>query len=153
MSDRIVFGNDVYGRAVAQAVGHFFNPDCDTIIAREVNGLPVGGSLLTNFTGESAQIHVAGFTPRWLSRDLLWVSFDYPFGQLGVQRLFSQMQATNHLALMFNLRLGFREVARIEGVYPDGVACIVTVMEEHECRHLKLRPRALVPNYSLSKRA
>ena len=152
MSDRIVFGHDVWGRAVAQAVGHFFNPECDTIIAREVDEQPAGGVLLTNFTGESMQIHVAGFRPRWLSRDLLWVSFDYPFRQLGVERLFSQMQETNGVARAFNLRLGFRQVARIEGVYPGGVACIVTVMEESWCRHLMLRPRNLVPNYSLSKR-
>lgn len=152
MSDRVIFGNDVYGRAVAQAVGHFFNPECDTIIAREIDGLPAGGVLFTNFTGESMQVHVAGFQPRWLSRDLLWVAFDYPFRQLQVQRLFSQMQETNLDAIRFNLGLGFQQVARIEGVYDFGVACIVTRMEEHECRFLSMKPRNLVPNYSMSKR-
>lgn len=155
MSDRIVFGNHDCGRMVSQAVGHFYNPACDTIIARIVKRefpFLAGGVLFTNYTGASMQVHVAGFLPRWLSRDLLWIAFDYPFNQLKVERLFSQMEATNVAAIKFNLGLGFREVARIGGVYPNDVACVVTKMEEHECRFLKIRPHNLVPNYSLSKR-
>ena len=146
MSDSIVFGNPVYGRLIARAAGTHYNEVCDVCIARERNGGLMGGVVFQGYTHESIGIHSASFHSRWINRDLLWATFNYPFEQLKVKRLFGQVPEKNLQALAFNRNLGFRSIARIPGVYRGGEACIVMVMERDECRFLGVKPRSLVSN-------
>lgn len=128
-----------FAHFIAKAAGVVFNPKCDVCICRvsDVTGKLLGGVIIQDYTGASCGIHVAGFAPHWLNRDLLWTVFDYVFRQLGCKKLFSQIPETNTKSLEFNLKLGFKEVTRIDGVFLDG-AVIVTCLDKGDCRWLDI---------------
>jgi RimJ/RimL family protein N-acetyltransferase len=138
----IIFDNPIYANRIAEAAGTIYNPFADRSIVRVEGEDLIGGVLYQGYTGASIQIHMAGFAPTWVTRDLMWVVFDYPFRQLGCETLFGQVPEANTKALEIDLKLGFKIVAKIEGVYPDG-ACIVVAMKRDECRWLNMKPRAL----------
>lgn len=133
-------GNLEHARIIAEEVGWFFNPACDHVISRSRNGKLLGGVIFTGYTGSSISIHVAGFDPRWINNDMLWIVFNYPFVQLGVRKLVGQVPSCNHKALDFDFRLGFKEEARITDVFPDGDLVFLSMRPE-DCRWLKLKPR------------
>jgi len=134
----IVVNNPTYSNQIAEASGVMFNIRSDQSIARVENGKLCGGALFTGYTKASIHMHMAGFVPRWINRELLFACFDYPFRQLGVERAFGQVPETNSKALEIDRKLGFKIVARIEGVFPDG-ACMVLVLEKADCRWLALK--------------
>ena len=115
---------------------------------RHKGGRRLGGVIFQNFTGESIAMHSASWDPHWINRDMIFVTFDYPFNQLGVKRIFGQVPENNGHAYTFNSKLGFKPVARIEGVYPHNIACIVMCMEREDCRMLKVRPRSIQSHLS-----
>lgn len=138
----IVFNNPEYGLRIGRAAGCNFNPACDVSIAREEDGELLGGVIYQNFTGESIAMHVASFSKKWLTRDLIWACFHYPFVQLGVKRIFGQVPETNTQALEFDLWFGFKTLTKIDGVFRDG-GVIVLVLEKADCRWLKYRPKTI----------
>ena len=128
---------------IAQKAGTVFHPVYDICIALVRKEWLAGGVVFTNYTEESIAMHSAGFQPAWVTRDMLWVCFDYPFNQLGVKRIFGQVPEDNEVALKFNTHLGFKVINRVEGVYKGGVACLLVRMERDECRFLSLEPRGV----------
>lgn len=139
----IVFGDHAHALRIANAAGTLYNPVADQCIARtDADGELLGGVLFQAYTGASIAIHMAGFTPTWANRDILWAAFHYPFEQLKVRQVMGQVPETNAAALEINLKLGFKEVARIAGVYEDGAAVIFAIQKD-ECRWLKLTPREI----------
>ena len=73
---------------------------------------------------------------------MLWCIFDYAFNQLGCKKVFGQVPEHNAKALEIDLKLGFKIVARIDDVFPEG-ACLVLAMSPEDCRWLKIKPRNL----------
>jgi len=146
MSDEIVLNDPRYGPAIANAAGAEWG-EKSTCIARVRDGWIVGGAVYQAFTHESIGMHVAGFEPRWLNRDLMWVGYHYPFVQLGVQRLFSQVPEDNLASQRLLLHAGWEPVVRVEGVYKGGVACLLMKMERAACRFLDWKPRTIKANF------
>jgi len=144
--DEIIFNDPADGHEIAQLAGTSFNPRVNISVCRHKNGKRMGGVVYQNYTGESIAMHSAGWDDHWINRDMLFVTFDYPFNQLGVKRIFGQVPETNGHAQEFNLKVGFKYVTRIEGVFPHNVACMVMCLEREDCRFLKLKPRRLVSN-------
>lgn len=144
--DLILFNQPGHGDALADVIGMRFNERTNSLITRVRDGVLVGGVIYDNYTHESIAAHIAGWEEHWLSRDLLWVIFDYPFNQMGVKRIFANVAENNRQALAFDRKLGFRDVARIEGVYKDNVAAVIMRMDRDECRWLNLKPRNLRRN-------
>lgn len=140
----IGFGNLAHGFRIAEAAGCTFNPAVDQVISVTSRGNLLGGNIFTGYTGVSIHTHTAGFAPGWATRDFLWVLFDYPFNQLGCRKVFGQVPETNERALEINLKLGFKVVARIEDVFPDG-ACLLLSLAREDCRWLSLKPRGIKP--------
>lgn len=140
----IEIDNLEHGFMIADAAGTIFNPACDRVISRVEGGELWGGNIFTGYTGASIHSHSAGFRPGWANRDFLWAIFDYPFNQLGCKKVFGQVPETNTRALEIDLKLGFKIVARIEDVFPDG-ACLVLAIAREDCRWLKVKPRGLKP--------
>lgn len=138
----IVFGNAVYGHRIAQRAGAIFNPAVDACIANAGPDGLWGGVIYSGFTGASIALHSASFDPRWASIDMLWVTFHYPFMQLGCKKMFAQVPASNSKALEFDRKLGFKEEARIADVFLDDDLLVLSMLRE-DCRWLKLRPRTL----------
>ena len=132
------------GTRIARAAGgNPFRMDCgDQCIHREIAGKLAGGVVYYGYTGQSIRMHVASFRQRWLSRDLLWVCFDYPFTQLRCQKIFIEIKDTNEASLSFAQHLGFKEEHHIKDVYADG-GLVVLAMYRNECRWLDIAPRQL----------
>lgn len=137
----IELGNREHIARIEKACSLIFNFRSDVCISRSHDGKLLGGVIFDGFTGGSIQAHVAAFAPFWLNRRFLWMMFDYPFNQLGVGRVFCNIRGANAEALEFNLKLGFKEVVRLDGVFPHD-ECVITSMSRDECRWLNLQQRA-----------
>ena len=146
LEDRIVVNDPDDGEAMAVRAGTHFNPKCDVCVCRIRDGKRLGGYIYTDYTGESLSMHSASWAINWLNRNMVFIAFDYPFRQLGVKRIFGQTPENNLPALEFNRKCGFKVIARIEGVYPHNIACIVTKMEPEDCRLLHVKPRGFKSN-------
>jgi len=96
-----------------------------------------GGIVYERYTRCAMFAHVVGFVPRWGNRDFLFKCFDYPYNQLGVDRLFGLVASNNLTALDFIEKLGFKEETIIRRVYPDADQ-VVLVLEKANCRFLSL---------------
>lgn len=143
----IYFNRDEHIRAVEKAAPTFFCPASDQCISRGDDfGRFMGGVVLTDYTGAGGSIcmHVAGAHPRWLSRDLLWVVFDYAFTQLKCRKVFAQIRSTNNKSLQFAEHLGFKIITVIPGAFPDA-DMVVKQLEEVSCRwHREITPRGIM---------
>lgn len=140
MSARIVFDDIETGRWLGERIGHFYNPECDHNIAVADQDIR-GGVIYTAFTEVACSMHVAGIGPGWATPLFMSVIFDYPFNQLGLQRVFGLVRESNTQARFIDRRLGFREIATIPGMFGDG-AGIVVCLEREDCRWLNRPPRA-----------
>ena len=116
-----------------------FVPTHHQSIARyDRNDKLMGGVLFTDYNVVSAQIHVASFQPNWINKELLWVTFDYPFNQVGINKLIGLVPSTNVEALRFDMALGFVIETRVKDVFPDG-DMLVLAMYKADCRFLKMK--------------
>lgn len=141
----ILVGNPEHGHTIARHSGSVFNPAVDVVIARVHNGELMGGVIYNGYTGASINLHVYGIHPKWANKDMLWMTFHYPFVQLGCTKVFGQIPANNKHALDFDLKLGFKIEARIADVFP-GEDLIVVSMRREECRWLGIRPSGVICN-------
>lgn len=146
MSDQIILNSEHCSIEIAERAGCYWDTRTCTSIARVKDNELLGGVIFSGFTGESIGIHSASWGDHWMNRDLLWITFDYPFRQLRVQRIFGQVPESNWAARKFNENLGFRYVNRIEGVFRGNEACLLMCMERHECRFLRIKPRNIKSN-------
>jgi hypothetical protein len=139
----IRFGHPRDAETIAQSIGVHYNPRYDVVISNVTQeGNVLGGVLYTLYTKTSIHMHVSGFKPRWMTRDLLWVSFHYPFVKLSCSKVLIPVSSGNSKCLAFADNLGFKEEARISDVYQDGDLVMLS-MRRDECRWLSLKPRTL----------
>jgi RimJ/RimL family protein N-acetyltransferase len=75
---------------------------------------------------------------RWMTRDYLWHIFDYPFRQLGCQRITVCIGEANTVSRRFCEHLGFELEAVLEKAHPTG-DLLVYRLRKPECRWLTLR--------------
>ena len=132
----ITIGTYEHAQRIAATAGMFFNLECDQAIVRIEDEKLLGGVIYQGYTGASIRAHIAGFTPRWIDKSMLWMMFHYPFEQLGVNKIIGYVHSTNLKALDFNRKLGFKEEARIEGVFRDADLVIMSMRRE-KCRWLE----------------
>lgn len=91
------------------------------------------------WNGACCEMHVAG-EGNWISRDLLFAAFDYPFNVGNCSLVIGRIPSGNKSALKLNLHLGFKVEHTIEGAHPDGSLVIMT-MRRAECRWLERKQR------------
>jgi RimJ/RimL family protein N-acetyltransferase len=103
----------------------------------------LGGVVIYDFTGRAVSMHVAGFAPNWINKDLLWISFHYPFVQLGCDSIFCQIKSSNERAIKFVKKVGFEPEVVIRDVFPGGVDLVVLRMYARTCRWLGIRPSGI----------
>lgn len=139
----IIFNHGPHGDAIAKAAHTSYNPRADQIISRvDAEGELLGGVIFQAYTGASIHVHMAGFRDNWCNRDLIWCIFHYAFDQLECKKVFGQVSEANVKALEIDLKLGFKIVAKVDDVFPEG-ACLVLAMSREDCRWLKIKPRSL----------
>jgi hypothetical protein len=141
----IEFGNKAHGFQIARAIPRIYNAQFDVVISHTEKGKLLGGVIYTDLISSCVFMHQAGFDKRWMTGDMLWVLFDYPFNQLKVSVVCGTIPSSKPELLDFNQRLGFKVEGTIKGAYTDGDLLVMT-MRRPECRWLKLKPRTLKSN-------
>jgi RimJ/RimL family protein N-acetyltransferase len=129
------------GRAISNPPDAY-NPAIDRVIASVRGDTLLGGFTYEKFNGASIVMHVRSFDPHWLSQDLLWVAFHYPFVQLGCKMALGFIRSSNQKALAFVNKLGFKEEHRIRDACPHGDLVVLTMRRE-ECRWLSIKPKGI----------
>jgi len=107
-------------------------------IGQEIDGEIGAVIAYTNFQEKSCCMHVASVSPNWISRDLLWACFDYPFNKLGVNVILAAVASTNEEALKLDRHLGFVDKAYIEDAHLDG-DLVILAMRRENCRWLDIK--------------
>lgn len=138
----IAFNNPKHGERISATCVHAFNPFTDIVISRYNRNKLLGGAVFSDYTKRTISIHIAGFVPHWISRDLLWTVFDYAFNQAKVESIFAPIRGNNERAMDFSLKAGFKDCAVIPGVYPEGDLVILR-MYRGDCRFLGIVPRTI----------
>jgi RimJ/RimL family protein N-acetyltransferase len=141
------------GHLVAQTAGTVYVPGHHVAVTRhrDADGALLGGVILSDYTGVAFTLHEAGFVPNWMSRDLLWATFHYAFVQLGCTSMIGTTPSHNTDALNLALRVGFEVETTIKDCLPGGGSLIITRMWRDKCRWLKVKPRSLVCNQTMTE--
>jgi RimJ/RimL family protein N-acetyltransferase len=107
-------------------------------IGQEIDRKVMAVIAYTNFQENSCCMHVASIVPNWISRDLLWAAFDYPFNSLKVKVILAAVASTNKEALKLDRHLGFVDKAYIEDAHIDG-DLVILAMRRENCRWLDIK--------------
>jgi hypothetical protein len=122
------------GTWVARQVNGIFTPENSTCIGLlDKDGNVVAGVWYEAYTKTSIITHIA--VKGRMSKKFLSFIFDYPFVQLGVEKLIGPTNSNNENAMRFIQKLGFVEEARIKDAFPDGDMVLFTMIKS-KCRFL-----------------
>ena len=113
-------------------------PENTTCIGQEKDGNLVAVIGYCGFLPKSCVMHVAAIDDNWISKDLLWATFDYPFNKLGVSVILGQICGSNEDALRLNRHLGFKVIAEIPDAHMDG-DLVIMAMRREDCRWLDIK--------------
>jgi RimJ/RimL family protein N-acetyltransferase len=95
----------------------------------------------TAFIGKTCQIHIAALKGGYTPKQVLRAAFEYPFLQLGMEKVFGIVNSLNTRAMEYDRKVGFKEAARFEGVHDDGGDLVVFCMDKADCRWIKERKK------------
>ena len=102
------------------------------------NGL-IAGVVFSDYNGANINMHVASDrTKRWMTRELLWMVFDYAFNQAHVRRITGLVGEGNTEAQNFDKHIGFKLETTLEAAHPTG-DLLVFKMTREDCRWLNSR--------------
>jgi RimJ/RimL family protein N-acetyltransferase len=135
---RVVTDNQEYLRGwITGVLGMQFSPYA-TFIGQEVDGEVKAVVAFDNILDKSCEMHTAAIVPNWISKDLLWACFDYPFNILKVKVILASVASTNKEALKLDRHLGFVDKAYIEDAHIDG-DLVILAMRREDCRWLDIK--------------
>lgn len=134
----LVIGKSVVEWVAAQTA-EFGNFGTDVGIGWEKDGRLVAGVAYANWNGVNVECHIASDrSKRWLTRRFLWTIFDYPFNQLGAERITVCVGEGNRDSTRFVEHLGFILEARLRAAHPTG-DLLIFCMKRQDCRFIQKR--------------
>jgi len=135
---KVVTDNQEHLRGwITGVLGMQFSPYA-TFIGQEIDGEVKAVVAFDNVLDKSCMMHTAAIVPNWISKDLLWACFDYPFNILKVKVILASVASTNTEALRLDRHLGFVDKAYIEDAHIDG-DLIILAMRRENCRWLDIK--------------
>lgn len=114
----------------------------DNCIAITHRGKIAVGVLFDNYYGASIQIHVLVNDPRGVTRDHMWMVFDYAFNALGVNKVIAPVASNNAKSLIFIKKTGFVHEHTIENAVQDGDLMLFSMIRE-QCEWLSHKPTTI----------
>ena len=96
----------------------------------------VAGVIYNYYTGKAVDAAIAVARGAWLPKQFWHQIFDYPFNQLGVDKIVIYVNSSNKPSLKLATKLGFTFVSVIPDIYEDGDLVIGTLVKE-ECTWLR----------------
>jgi hypothetical protein len=137
-SSDFIFGEKV-GKWVCEKAGGGWTHLCSAI-GQTYDGKLIGGIMYDGYTGTNIGMHSRCDDPAHVTRKFYWMIFDYPFNQLGVEKVRGIVSSANLEAQRIDEKLGFIRETTLSGYFPDGDA-IIYVMPRSQCRWLALGER------------
>ena len=116
-------------------IGDFPYPEETMCIGQEKDGELIAVVGYNEFNPNSCHIHVASIDVFWLTRELLFAIFDYPFNKLKVKVILAPIGQNNIESINLCRKLGFEQVANIPYCHPDG-NLVIMAMKRNQCRWL-----------------
>ena len=118
-----------------------FNPiyatSWQTGIVTKRHGEVIAAALYHEFNGSNVFMHVAG-TPgtNWLTREMLYWCFHYPFMQLGCQRITGWIEDHNWASRHFAERTGWTHETTLEKASSTGGDVLIYRMMREDYRYV-----------------
>jgi L-amino acid N-acyltransferase YncA len=135
---KVVTDNQEHLRGwITGVLGLQFSPYA-AFIGQEIDGEVKAVVAFDNILDKSCEMHTAAIVPNWISKDLLWACFDYPFTILYVKVILATVASTNTEALKLDRHLGFVDKAYIEDAHIDG-DLVILAMRRENCRWLDIK--------------
>lgn len=135
---KVVTDNQEHLRGwITGVLGMQFSPYA-RFIGQEIDGEVKAVVAYDNILDKSCEMHTAAIVPNWISKDLLWACFDYPFNILKVKVILASVASTNEEALRLDRHLGFIDKAYIEDAHVDG-DLVILAMRRENCRWLDIK--------------
>lgn len=131
------FDAELVGPWVSERTGGGWTKGRGSAIGKLKNGELVAGILYEDSNGTNIMAHIAG-EGNWLDKTLLWVMFDYPFRQLGVNRITAPVNSDNAKSIAFLERLGFIMESKLHGATSNGDILLFRMFKS-ECKYLEGR--------------
>lgn len=106
-------------------------------IVTKRHGEIIAAALYHEFNGVNVFMHVAG-TPgtNWLTRNMLYWCFHYPFEQLGCKRITGWIEDHNTASRQFAERTGWKHETTLEGAASTGGDVLIYRMTREDCRYV-----------------
>lgn len=127
--DIIVIGNDTRLLSLFERLKRPFNEPTITI-HRELDGRILGGWVLTGWSEQTVQVHVAG-EGRWMNFAIIEALFRQCFDVIGAKVALAAIDGHNTKAMTLGLGLGFSEFGVI-----DEIDLHLLKMSRAQCRWL-----------------
>ena len=135
---RIVIGPEVVSW-VAARTGEHGNYGAAVGFGIEQDGALIAGVVFNEWNGVNINMHVASDgTRRWMTKELLWMVFDYAFNQAKVKRITGLVGEGNAVARAFDEHIGFRLETTLKSAHPTGDLLVYAMFRE-DCRWLNIR--------------
>lgn len=122
------------GKWTAQRVNGQYHASDSAALGLCRMGELVAGVIYENWNRRSITCHIA--IEGCVTRAFLHKICDYPFSQLGAEKVIAVVAEGNAKSLRFVRHFGFIEEARIAGAHPTG-ALIVMTMTRQQCRFVE----------------
>ena len=129
----ITLDKSIVGPWIALKARMIWKPEGSETVGLTKDGEIVAGVWYEDYNSQSVVTHIA-ITGR-LTRRFLNVIFDYPFVQLGVEKIIAPVLSNNFDSQSLVIKMGFKEETRLKNVHPDG-DMIFFVMNKTDCKYL-----------------
>lgn len=106
--------------------------DC-TAIGVVRGGEIIAGIVYYCYRHPNIEMAIAATDPAWCTRKVLKYGFDYPFNQLGCNRITVLVDSENQPVRAFDERLGFVHEGTLRQAHPNGDAEVYGMLKS-ECR-------------------
>jgi len=123
---------DILGPFIAEKLNMVWTPENSTTIGwigKEIESVV----WYEDFNKKSVSCHI--YLGKGLNKQYLNTIFDYPFVQLGVDKIIAPVISSNDKSVEFVKKLGFEEQARLLDVFPTG-DLLFFVMSKDKCKFL-----------------
>lgn len=124
---------------VAKRTNEFGNFGCAQGVGWQRGGQLVAGVAYAEWNGPNVVCHIASDgSRRWLTREYLWTTLDYPFNQLKVRRITVCIGQSNLASQRFVEHLGFSAEAKLKDAHPSGDLFVYRLFSE-DCKYINVR--------------
>ena len=134
---KVVTDNQEYLKAWIERILFQKFDENATFIGQEKDGNLVAVVAFCGFLPNACHMHIGSVGEHWMSKDLLWACFDYPFIKLEKKVILATLDASNEEAVRLNRHLGFQDKCVIEDAHENGDLLIMT-MKREDCKWLNL---------------